>query len=446
MQRLLIPGALGLLTLIGCIGAFVGLGVSSFWVDELFTGWVVGVDGDAAVALDRALQDVHPPLYYLSLFTYALPFGDSDVALRSFSAVVAVAAIGVFVVGCRGAFSLNGRLFAAALAVGSSFWFIQAQNVRSNALALLLGAAILALALSLLRREQRPAQRPATVAALLALIFFGAFTHFYMGYLGLAVLLVLAVMRPDFRLVMAGGAVLLVTAMAAYLKLVVEPLGQWLTGTSWMRSDVLWYVGNLNSARRLTLDVFATGAVGVCLALIALGRGEHSALARARAYFSAVARKPLRAVSAADPVLLFLLGVPAVLGGAIVSSVLLSPNFTDRSFLVVSPFLWALLAKIYDEAFERGSSRFTTVASGVLIALVAATAFVVQARAHPRNMPFRDAGAWIASFPECRGATIPVVLDAAGVAPTTKPGFLERIIPATRARYLPDMEALLIRA
>jgi len=61
---------------------------------------------------------------------------------------------------------------------------------------------------------------------------------------------------------------------------------------------------------------------------------------------------------------------------------------------------------------------------------------VVQARLFPRNTPFRDSGDWITgitSFPACRGETIPIILDdKPSAAPTTKPGFLEMIVPATR--------------
>lgn len=440
--------ALGLCVLVGLVGAFVGLGVSSLWVDELFTAWVVGADGNAAKALDRALQDVHPPFYYLSLFAYSLPFGASDVALRSFSAIAAVSAIGVFVFGCASTFSLNGRLFGAAIATGSSYWFIQAQNARSYALALLLGAGILALSLSLLRRKEAPPQHPATSASLFALILLGAFTHFYLGVLGLAVLLVLAVMRPDYRVALVGSALVVAATMLVYLRFVVKPLSQWLKPASWIRDDLPWYLYQISSALGSTLDRFGVVAIAVCAAFIALSRGRESALTRTRTYIDAVRRQPRRVVDAADSTILFLVGVPAVvLSGAVVSSALLSPNFSARNFLIVSPFLWGLAAKAYDEAFERAPSRIAPYGRSVAITLVAAMTFVVQARAFPRNMPFRDAGDWIASFAACRGETIPILLDDAQDAQAiTKAGFLEMIIPATRARYLPGMKPVLVRA
>src|SRR5260370_18261825 len=52
-----------------------------------------------------------------------------------------------------------------------------------------------------------------------------------------------------------------------------------------------------------------------------------------------------------DPVMGLLLGVPLlVLAGSVVSSTLFTPNFFDRSFLILSPFLWAFCAGLYDKA------------------------------------------------------------------------------------------------
>jgi hypothetical protein len=48
---------------IGLIGAFFGLDSSSFWIDELFTAWVVKGDDGLSGVLTRALTDLHPPIY-----------------------------------------------------------------------------------------------------------------------------------------------------------------------------------------------------------------------------------------------------------------------------------------------------------------------------------------------------------------------------------------------
>src|SRR6185369_6754194 len=75
----------GLACMMGLVGAFVGLGTHGFWFDELFTAWFIEPDGTSL--LSRIVTDVHPPLYLVGLSLYSQLAGDSDVALRSLSAL-----------------------------------------------------------------------------------------------------------------------------------------------------------------------------------------------------------------------------------------------------------------------------------------------------------------------------------------------------------------------
>src|ERR1700738_2277047 len=108
-------------------GAFVGLDTFGFWLDELFTLRVLQPYDGSGGLFARIATDVHPPLYPVLLFLYSKVAGDSDAALRSFSAFSACAAVLTFVAATKSAFSLPGRLFGAALATGSLFWFFQSQ-------------------------------------------------------------------------------------------------------------------------------------------------------------------------------------------------------------------------------------------------------------------------------------------------------------------------------
>src|SRR5690606_33477660 len=103
-----------------------------------------------------------------------------DEALRLFSAIWAVAAVVLFIAATGSAFSLPGRLFAAALATASNFWFYQAQNARFYALGFFIGAAILAVSIALLRPRE-PGEEPTNwrVPLLFGLMLFGSFMHFY---------------------------------------------------------------------------------------------------------------------------------------------------------------------------------------------------------------------------------------------------------------------------
>jgi hypothetical protein len=423
---------LGACALIGLLGAFYGLGVSSFWVDELFTAWVVGADGDASAMVERALTDVHPPLYYYMAFVFSLGFGDSDVALRTFSALAAVGAIVVFYFGGAGVFSRNARLFAAALATGSEYWFFHAQNARSNALSLLFASLILALCLSILQKGSTR-RRTLVIGALAATVFVGAFTHYYLAYVGLAALLVMAVLTPRLRLAFLALAAALVASLFAYLEGVVQPNAQWLIDTSWIQNNFSWYADELTIARRHTFDVFALGALGACVVLVLAQLIPEKA-------------QVLRRFLTFDSALLLVIATPIVVFcGAVVSSTLLSPNFTARNFLLVSPFLWGAVAALYDAAFRRSRGWVTPLANGLAVLAVIATCSVVQARAYPRMPPYREAGVWLSSHTACAGQPIPIWRDARpdGIQ-TSKPGFVERIIPGTRARYIPGAQPILV--
>ncbi len=190
---------------IGLAFAFVGLETHSFWYDELFTARLLE-PANGTTLLSRIATDVHPPLYLLALALFTQLFGEGDAALRSFSAIAACGAILVFIAATRSAFSLPARLFGAAMATGSLFWFYQAQNARSYALSLLISAAVMAIGLSLLRGRSR---RRLLVPGLLALMIAGSFVHFYVMYVCLAVLIVLGLYERRDRLMLSGAAVFL---------------------------------------------------------------------------------------------------------------------------------------------------------------------------------------------------------------------------------------------
>ncbi|CAN0142515.1 unnamed protein product, partial [Phaeothamnion confervicola] len=189
LDGLIAVGSFGVACAVGLVGAFVGLKVSSFWIDELFTAWIVevGIGFDEFIA--RIVTDVHPPVYYLLAFAHAQLFGDDEVGLRSLSAILAVAAILLFIVALKAYFSLAARLFGAAMATGSFFWFYQAQNARGYSLAFVIGVAMLAISLSILAKRARQETRMAPeLAGLAVLMLTGSFVHFYLMYECLAIL------------------------------------------------------------------------------------------------------------------------------------------------------------------------------------------------------------------------------------------------------------------
>jgi uncharacterized membrane protein len=407
----------------GLVGAFVGLDAFGFWFDELFTRRVVDPAAGLEGLFARIASDVHPPVYPMLLFFYAKVTGESDQALRAFSAVSACAAVLTFVAATTGAFSLRGRLFGAAVATSSLFWFFQSQNARSYALCLLIGAGIAALSLRLIQaRQDRAGGR--VLALLLALMLVGSFTHFYVLYESLAVLMVLALLRTRDRVVTIGAAGLLVVAVSLYVKLVMAPHSQASLDNNWYPNNPGWYLQVLASSWQYTFGLAGGVALAVCAGAAVVARlPGHSGLRW----------RP-------SPAFVLLAGVPAiVLLGAIVSSTLLSPNFFDRNYLVISPFFWAIAAALYDAATVGTPARMrrvVNVSTSLLIVSMAAIVLQRPQSERPRVLyePFRESAEWVSAQQQCRDAVVPVITTDRRA--WYKPGFADALYGSVYGYYL----------
>jgi hypothetical protein len=419
-DRTVAVACFGLACAVGLVFAFVGFETHSLWFDELFTARLLEPTAGTTL-FGRIATDVHPPLYLFILSGITRLIGDGEAGLRLPSAVAACGAILVFVLGSRTVFSLPARLFGAAMAAGSLFWFNQAQNARSYALCLLIVAGLMVTGLALLKPEGHPRRR-LLLFALLGLAVAGSFTHFYALYVSLAVLILLGVIGRRDRALLAVAAVVLVLTVELYMKLVIETHTRVSLNDNWYQNNVGWYVVVLRSCLDYTLGL--QGSVALLLCAVAI---LHRRL---------VSTGPLQA----DRVTLFLAGVPVlVLVGAIVSSTLLAPNFWGRNFLVVSPFFWALFAQAYDTAMEKAKPAFRLALASALSLLVLSMASVALTRlplGTPRALyePFRQSAQWIQTLPACRGQTVPVVTT--DHPSWYKPGYAEEIYASAYGRYL----------
>lgn len=446
IDRLIAVGCFGIACAVGLVGAFVGLKVSSFWIDELFTAWIVeiGIGFDEFVA--RIVTDVHPPVYYVLAFLHAQLFGDDEVGLRSLSALCAVAAVLLFIVATKSYFSLAARLFGGAMATGSFFWFYQAQNARGYSLSFLIGVAMLAISLSILtKRSRRDVGMARELAGLAVLMLIGSFVHFYLMYECLAVLIVLGFFCPRQRITLAAFAAILLISVGLYVKVVIEVFSQYSTTTNWIHGDPSWYLAQLHSALIYSFTNKALLALAICAGALAtqwflvvrqarLGRAvlpSRSTLASApTSGVLALGRFPF------DPETALFVGVPVIiLVGGIASSLLIAPNFTDRNLLVCAPFLWAFSAKLYDAGVP-GAERPVRIAANLLLSVVVLWAVVTMTagRTRPWNEPFRESAEWIRTFPECRDR--PVVVINAQPRAWFKPGYSEILYGDFYASYL----------
>lgn len=429
----------GLALLIGILGAFVGLDASSLWTDELFTAWVVSPP-DLAENARRLLTDVNPPIYYIAITLYTKLVGDSDVALRSFSAICATASLVLFVTATRPFFSLNARLFAAAIATASGFWFFQSQNARGYALALLFGVAVLALGLRIVSADPSKRTPRTRLASLFAVMLLGQFVHFYLLYQAIAVLMMTAVVRPREKYTLAILAITLFAIAEYYIIGVIGNVAVYSTKQGWIPSAPAWYIAQLRSVVMSTVNSVGLAAILLCAGLI-LGRALRAYLpgrlegggSRARSW--GIEIRAGIANLREDKVLLLCVGTPAiVVVGGLLSSLLLAPNFTDRNILTVSPFLWAFFAWLYDRGVAAASAALRWPANLLAVVLLLAMASVAIGRAWPRNEPYRETAQWIRSVPACRGAKIPVV--ELSRSEWSEPTFLRMISQFAYQRYL----------
>ena len=387
----LATAAFGIAVAIGLGAAFTGLDLAGLWQDELYTGWIVDPAIGFPETMSRAVRDVSPPLYYVLLWPLVKVAGTDEVGLRLFSVLCATGAILLFVAGGRAFFGLRARLFAAAMATASSYWFMQAQNARFYALGMMVGTALLLLALSALGR---PRVSRATIG-LFAMTAIATAIHFYLLYVSLAVLAVLFLLRPQQRIATAAWAILLLLAAVTYLRLVIAPNSFASIGANWIGNDAAWYAVHLRNALQQSLTNKAALALVICLLPGGL------ALLRTR-------RIPVGAPSdqLGGPFLCLAVPVLVLLAGG-VTSFLFTPNFHSRYVLLASPFLWGLFAFLYDRSVVPAPRVLRQVVDAALaVVLLWMSTTMALNRFKPYSEPFRETAARIVDIPSCRGQEI----------------------------------------
>ncbi len=80
-----------IITIIAFVFLFIGINQESIWTDEAFTATIIQHSFTGIIY--NTGGDMHPPLYYFLLKLFTIIFGTSEIALRSFSVMGAVATI-----------------------------------------------------------------------------------------------------------------------------------------------------------------------------------------------------------------------------------------------------------------------------------------------------------------------------------------------------------------
>lgn len=378
--------------------AFVGLGRSNFWTDELFTVHLIHHDGGLGEVLRRALTDTHPPLYYFLLYGWSRIGGLGEAWLRLPSALCAVAAIATTALALRRRFTPTAVAFALAVGALSLFWFENAQNARSYALAMWCSAGLLGLALALDRRRDGSRRWP-WLLALAVLGLFASLVHAYLLLVTGMVLAWLLLTQPGWRMragvVLAGLVVLAVNL--AYVRLLLHSTTQDLHDL-WFGLGARFFRQQTAIALRSLLSNgsrFAVAALLLALVWRAVRRGRAPAGPDARR------RAGLLAVWV----------LAGIAGAGIAISYAIAPSYSSRNLLVAAPFAWLLLAWLYDVAGPPDTgTRWRALAVCALLVLVASNLPMLRGRGLERNEAWRDSARFVAALPGCAHQPVPVML------------------------------------
>jgi mannosyltransferase len=225
---------------------FANLGEQSLWVDEAYTARLL--DGSLGDLLSGvAERESTPPLYYVLVWAWAKVFGDTEVAMRSVSALAGVACVPVMYMVARTLIGRRAGAVAAALTATSSGLVWYSQEARAYSLWLLLTALAL---LCWLRALDAPTKRNLGLWAALSGLAICA------HYLALAFVLPQAawLLRRHLRrgAGVAVGAVALVALALAPLALHQRAHG----GTDWISAIPV------DERLKQTYWLFTTGANG----------------------------------------------------------------------------------------------------------------------------------------------------------------------------------------
>lgn len=167
---------------------FYHLGSQSFWNDEGNSARIAERPLPAIVA--GAAGDIHPPGYYVLLAGWQTLAGQSEIALRLFSALCGVLAVAlVYAVGAR-LFDRRVGVLAALLAAANPLQVYYSQEARMYALLAMLSAASIWLTAALLtipgemvvsRRQGKPFDAPRASLLILGYVLVntvGLYTHY----------------------------------------------------------------------------------------------------------------------------------------------------------------------------------------------------------------------------------------------------------------------------
>jgi hypothetical protein len=390
----------GLIALITCASAFVGLSSSGLWIDELFTVHLINHHGGLGEVFRRALTDTHPPFYYFILYGWTRLAGLSETALRLPSAVFSVAAIGIFATGARRVMSPTATTFACAVAATSSFWFMQSQNARSYALCMALVAALLTATISFRKRARKDSRFPLIHWIGLSLLgLIASLTHAYLLLaLGMVLLfLILTVPSWPVRIALVVTGLVVLAFNAAYYKIMMHSSQQDLQDL-WFSNNAGFFYQQMHQA----MTDFIAGEIAIVIALLIAFGIRQRVVGEPVFIFDDLDTRWTTALAS-----FVLIGI-TVCGIGV--SLLVAPSFSDRNLLTCVPLGWLLVGRLYDAFGPRGYTRSSIIAAVMIMLMVGSNLILLHGRELPRIESWRASAHYVEQLPGCKSQQLPVIL------------------------------------
>ncbi|NWH08489.1 MAG: hypothetical protein HXY22_07605 [Alphaproteobacteria bacterium] len=399
---------LGDTLLLGCIlipavTLWFGLNASSLWIDEIFTSFFADPRvAELAGILQRTAQDVHPPLYALSLHFFlqgleVTPGAPAfDAAMRVFSLLSAVAALGIMFLGLSPFLSLRGRLFLVAFAAATQPLLLAALDARSYAFSWVFSSLLLISGLHLWKamRDGEGWRTPALGVLLFGIL--GGFTHYYGLMLAGAMLAVLLLLARGWRerMIIVGIGLLILIPCGGYALWNMTQIRVGLAD-HWMRND--WaFISEQLSYLRVRFAGSYLGVLPIAFSVAVIG---VAALAGRRASEMGRHFMPL-VIAAASLFLLILFGL-----GVSYATV---PSFTARSLLVALPFFWLCAALLYELASLRLSALERPAFHALIALFLLANLHIYLAIGQPVRDEWRRSAAYVEGLNQCAERDLPV--------------------------------------
>jgi uncharacterized membrane protein len=383
-----------LLTVLGAVLRFIGIGHQGFWYDESYTAYLVRYDPGRMLGLIPHLEST-PPLYYCVAWVWVRIFGDDPAGLKSLSAVFGTMTIPV-VYWCAQKLHLNrpSALIAAALTACNPMLIWYSQEARAYSMLVFMSACTL-LASAWVRERPRPLT--ATVWALICALAMA--THYYAALIVFPETVWLLYTRRRARAVKLGVLAVVAAGLALIPLLLVQN-----------RAHNDAWIGHVSLLRRLdqVVPLFLIGPQTLLRDLV-----KFLALAAALAGLAALLWRSARRERQAA-----LLPAAAALTGFLLAATVGERTLLARNLLPI----WLPLALVVSIGLGASRARLTGIVATIVLCAAGMFATISVASDYKLQRPnwqkLADAlGQWPDNHSDKHDARIVIVQDNPGALP-----------------------------